>query len=105
MTAAEITAFLIIECGVSYDIKDFQDLSLGDPLITAMFEAWRCKQDREMERSALICAVMANAMGGNSTTPADFFTPMSEKTLEQRRKAKEGSLLGLFVRHNASLER
>lgn len=102
MTAAEITAFLVIECGVRIDIKDFSELTFGDPLVEALFEAWRQKQDRESERAGLICAVIANSIGGNSTSPSDFFSPMSNKTIVSRREAKEASLRGMFIMHNSA---
>ena len=84
-------------------MEDIEELSTNDPLITAIIEQWKQEQDRISERVGLIAAVMANTMGGASCTPADFFNPISERTMEQRRKNKEAALRGMFVQHNASL--
>lgn len=104
LTAAELTAFLVIECGVNISLSDIQELSLNDTLVQAMLEAWRVKQDREMERFALLASITANVMGGNKTKPTDFFQSMSVKRKLAERKSKENALRAMFMKHNARLE-
>lgn len=102
LSVAEITAFLIIECGVSIDINDIDQLSLQDPLVQALFEAWRVKQDRESERFGLIASITAN-VAGNKTRSTDFFSPLSTRNKTAVRQQNEKAMKAMFAAHNQRL--
>jgi len=102
-TTAEIIAFAVVELNTPLPYEVLLDMSPSGDLYTAIVDRWKCKQDRETDRFALIASVVANC-NGNKTKPRDFYNPISDKTMQSEIKAKEAAIKNMFMRHNARLQ-
>ena len=101
-TASEIVAFAVVELNTPLPYSVLMDMSPSSDLYKAIVERWKCKQDRETERFAILASVVANC-NGNKTKPRDFYRPMSEKAIVDEVKARESAMKSMFMRHNARL--
>ena len=98
-TAHDIVAFAIVELNVPVALDDLYKMSPTDPLYTALISAWKEKEKRADARTALICAVMANCMGGGKKKyePKDFM-PKEPKTVTEQ----ENEIKTQFMKYMAS---
>lgn len=89
-TAHDIVAFAIVELNVPVALDDLYKMSPTDPLYTALISAWKEKEKRADARTALICAVMANCMGGGKKKyePKDFMPKEPKTATEQENEIK-----------------
>lgn len=83
---ADFVAFAIVNLNVTVDLEYFEGLSFTDPVYTALMKAWKDKQHRDDQRVGLLCAVIANCMGGGKKTyqPKDFMPkkPLTEDDIK-----------------------
>lgn len=103
ISATELLAFLVVECGVRIDLKDFQEMSPDDPLVAAILEAWKAKQDREASRFAVVASTIANVFG-NKTKPTDFFQYQSEHNRMAKAKDDAAKVMAFFMAHNQRIK-
>lgn len=98
-SAHDIVAFAIVELNVPIALEDLYKMSPTDPLYTALVSVWKEKEKRADARTALLCAVMANCMGGGKKKyePSDFM-PKEPKTV----KDQESDIKSQFMRYMAS---
>jgi hypothetical protein len=84
-TAHDIVAFAVVELNVPISLDTLYTMSPNDPLYKALMEAWKRKQNREDARVGLICAVIANCIGGGKKKyePKDFM-PKEPKTIKEQ---------------------
>jgi hypothetical protein len=99
VSAHDIVAFAIVELNVPIALDDLYKMSPTDPLYTALMTVWREKEKRADARNALLCAVMANCMGGGKKKyePSDFM-PKEPKKIEDQ----ESEIKSQFIRYMAS---
>ena len=65
-------------------IERFYDMTTSDLLYTSLMKAYKDKERRLDQRTALLCAIMANCMGGGSKKfEVSDFMPQEPKTEEQ----------------------
>jgi len=99
ISATDIVAFAIVELNVPIPLEDLYKMSPTDPLYTALMSAWKEKEKRADARTALLCAVMANCMGGGKKKyePSDFM-PKEPKSV----KDQESEIKSQFMRYMAT---
>lgn len=99
ISAHDIVAFAIVELNVPIALEDLYKMSLDDPLYKSLMLAWKEKEKRADARTGLICAVIANCMGGGKKKyePKDFM-PKEEKAT----KEKEANIKNQFIKYMAS---
>lgn len=97
----DVIAFAVVELNTPLPYDTLLDMTVSDPLYLAIIERWKIKQDREMGRYALVASVIANVMGGNKTSPSDFYNPISDEEKKIRNRKSEESVRSMFIRHNA----
>jgi hypothetical protein len=98
ISAHDIVAFAIVELNVPISLDVLYAMSPTDPLYKALMDAWKEKEKREDARTALLCAVIANSIGGGKKKfePKDFM-PKEPKTL----KEQEAEIKSNFLRYMA----
>lgn len=98
-SAHDIVAFAVVELNVPISLDQLYAMSPSDPLYKALVDAWKAKEKRADARTALLCAVMANCMGGGKKKyePSDFM-PKEPKKL----KDQESDIKSQFMRYMAS---
>ena len=99
ISAHQIVAFAIVELNVPIALEDLYNMSPTDPLYTALIDVWKEKEKRADARNALLCAVIANCMGGGKKKyePSDFM-PKEPKTV----KDQELDIKSQFMRYMAT---
>ena len=99
ITAHDIVAFAIVELNVPVAMQDLYKMSPNDPLYKALINAWKQKERRADGRTALICSVIANCMGGGKKKyePKDFM-PQEEKST----KDQEAEIKTQFIKYMSS---
>jgi hypothetical protein len=99
MTAHDIVAFAIVELNVPVALEDLYKMSPTDPLYKSLINAWKEKERREDFRTALLCAVIANCMGGGKKKyePKDFMPQEAKSTTE-----KENDIKSQFIKYMAA---
>jgi len=102
-TATDIIAFAVVELNTVLPYEVLLDMSPTSDLYQSILEHWRRKQDREIDRFAMIACTIANC-NGNKTKPRDFYRPISSKAAIDEVKAKESAIRNMFMRHNARLQ-
>jgi hypothetical protein len=98
-SAHDIVAFAIVELNVPIALEDLYKMSPTDPLYSALMRIWQEKEKRADSRTALLCAVIANCMGGGKKKyePSDFM-PKEPKSV----KDSEAEIKSQFLRYTAS---
>jgi hypothetical protein len=91
VSAHDLVAFAIVELNVPISLDTLYSMTPTDPLYKSLIETWKAKQKREDSRTALLCAVIANCMGGGKKKyePKDFMPtePKSTKDTEAEIKS------------------
>lgn len=78
--AHDTLAFLLVECNLPYELAI--NLTVDDPLYTALIRTYNRREDRLNGRTALQCMVINNTHGGKSKI-TDFM-PRKQLSVEER---------------------
>jgi hypothetical protein len=99
ISAHDIVAFAIVELNVPVALEDLYKMSPSDPLYIALVGAWKEKEKRADFRTALLCSVMANCMGGGKKKyePKDFM-PQPDKNVNEQ----EADIKSQFIKYMSS---
>src|ERR1700679_1231434 len=94
-SAADILAFLIIECNMPLPSEVGENLSLESPLYQALVRVWNLKNRRAAESNAFLASCIYNAVGGK--TKASDFLPKTVESREEEEAALMGNMLAVNV--------
>jgi hypothetical protein len=84
-SAHDIVAFACVELNVPIPLDTLYAMSPNDPLYIALVDAWKARERRADARNALLCAVMANCMGGGKKKyETSDFMPKEPKPIKQQ---------------------
>jgi hypothetical protein len=99
-SAHDIVAFACVELNVAIPFDRLYAMSPTDPLYKALINAWKEKEKRADFRTALICSVLANCMGGGKKKyePKDFMPKNSKSTQDS-----ENDIKANFIKYNEVL--
>jgi len=98
-SAHDIVAFACVELNVPIPLDTLYAMSPNDPLYIALLNAWKAREHREDARVGLMCAIIANCMGGGKKKyePSDFM-PKEPKPVKQQ----ESEIKTQFMQYMAS---
>lgn len=86
ISANDIVAFAVVNLGIQLPIDRYYEMTPSDPLYVSLMKAYKDREKKQDQRTALICAIIANCMAGGNGKKynVDDFMPHEPKTEEQQ---------------------